>query len=444
MADGNVEATATSLENRPEEDQDEKVIQVSYGQEDLLVSRRAKQSMRFAIDAMTNQPTIFFRCRYAVEAVCDILGKNVADYSFTQSQEDLHSFDWKSVEPGVKETYPEGKRPTDAEFEKVRSVYELVKEEKDAEARALGRPKSGVQSYITFKQRWKQWRDLSSVYMHMNPVLNHSVILDLMAAELKLCKSMGEIEEVVKLAVKKYIAKVKRDAKKAQDRATVYTRLAEVQAESVEAKAALADAQTELDLIVQEKEEVIQASQAQSEGRTRLNRAAKRKVREDAIAEVEDREREFAEELEAAQQRERELLEEEKQLRERQAEVERVEVSVPAKKKTKRSDTALLDEEPSPRTKAEKRGDAWKPPTRLATKAVKFSAPGEKWKRESVEKVCLLNTLAQHLRAAGMLEQPIAFRTVMDFVGIDERKEEYDFNARVFIHLVALVLYEDL
>ena len=56
------------------------------------------------------------------------------EYSCPQSHIDITKFDWDEVTVGRKDTHPQGTQPTDMEFEKVWSVHELVKEQKDKEA----------------------------------------------------------------------------------------------------------------------------------------------------------------------------------------------------------------------------------------------------------------------------------------------------------------------
>ena len=146
-----LEATVESLVTAP--DPNEIAARVTLGCESIDVTRKAKESMSTALDAMANQPTVFFKCEFAVRAVTEILGVDMLEYSMPQTSETLAAFDWEAVVAGRIDTYPQGESPTDTQFSKVRSVHTLVKEEKDAQAQAMGLPKSGVQSYCTYKQR---------------------------------------------------------------------------------------------------------------------------------------------------------------------------------------------------------------------------------------------------------------------------------------------------
>ena len=190
-----VEAEVTVLEEAP--NPDEIVLDVSLGGEILHVTRAAKASMGSALDAVANQPTVYFRCRFAVGAVTDILSVDMNEYSMPQTEEDLKAFDWDSLVPGRKDTYPQGTPPTDNDFAKVKAVHGIVREEKDKEARVRGLPKSGVQSYCTYKQRWKQWRDICAVYRHMEPIMELPTVAALIMGRLKLCNSLTAIDEIM-------------------------------------------------------------------------------------------------------------------------------------------------------------------------------------------------------------------------------------------------------
>jgi hypothetical protein len=151
---------------------DEVVMIVKYGSETLDVTRRAKNSMKTAIKVNANQPTIYLRCHHSVKAVVvEILGYNMLQYTMPQTATNIAAFNWSNVIPGQKETYLKGESPTPDKFAKVQGVHSQVKKEKGEEARAMHMPKSGVQSYTTYKQRWQFWRDIFALYRHMNPTM---------------------------------------------------------------------------------------------------------------------------------------------------------------------------------------------------------------------------------------------------------------------------------
>ena len=276
-----IEATAQRVGDEP--DPNEHVIEIQYGDGRLLVTRKAKQSMSMAVDASSNQPTLFFKSLYVIHAVCDILGLDMLQYSFPQTMGEINNFNWNAAKPDDKSTYPTGIQPSDEEFEKVRSVHKLVKGEKDEEARSCGRPKSGVQSYITVKQKWKLWRDICALYRMMNPALARHVLLDLITAELKLCKSMQELERALEVAVKQHIERLKRQARKRRAQTDINIQLAEATRKEQEAKKSVEEAEAERTRLVQEKQQV--ETQALANGRTRLQREAAKRA---AVKDVEE------------------------------------------------------------------------------------------------------------------------------------------------------------
>ena len=136
----------------PAPDANEMVIEVTDGLGSFQVTRDARDSMSYALDSMANQPTVYYRCKFAIIAVAKILKVDMLQYSMPQLPADLSTFSWDRVTIGDWDTYPKGNSPSKEEFAKVKSVHEAVKAEKDAEARKRGLSKSGVQSYVTYKQ----------------------------------------------------------------------------------------------------------------------------------------------------------------------------------------------------------------------------------------------------------------------------------------------------
>lgn len=254
MADDStmVEAEATSL--MEDADLTQNAVEITFGHNKILVTLAAKQSMSTAIDAMSNQPTTYFKCRFAVKAVTDILGVDFLNYSMPQGDE--LDCDWDDVIPGRKDTYPTGKDPTESEFATVRSVHALVKGEKDEEAKRMGLPKSGVQSYITYKQRWKQWRDIFGVYGRMNRGMDLKVLDDLVMGRLKLCKSIGEIDEMIAEDIKKYKAKLYRESRKRKQARELQEQLAAKELEEEEARTKAEQAEEARAKLVEEQREI--------------------------------------------------------------------------------------------------------------------------------------------------------------------------------------------
>jgi len=109
-----LEYKATSLEDVL--DPDEIVIAVDVGGVPLEVSRKAKNSMASAQDAMASQPAAFYKCDFAITAVTDILKYDKLQFSFPFSEETINSFDWDYVIVGRSDSYPKGKQPETDEF----------------------------------------------------------------------------------------------------------------------------------------------------------------------------------------------------------------------------------------------------------------------------------------------------------------------------------------
>jgi hypothetical protein len=92
VLDAKVERVAQVL------DGNEIVLHIKYEGETIEVTRKTKQSMVLAIDANSNQLTLFFKCQFVIQAVCDMLGYEFLDYSFPDSEDE--GFDWNQVVPG--------------------------------------------------------------------------------------------------------------------------------------------------------------------------------------------------------------------------------------------------------------------------------------------------------------------------------------------------------
>ena len=75
-------------------------------------------------------------------------------------------------------------------------------------------------------------------------------------------------------------------------------------------------------------------------------------------------------------------------------------------------------------------------------RTVAYADAGAHWVTSSTHKLELLASLAHHLNSESLLDQPFTFLAVMEYIGADQCNQELDFNARVFIYIVALVLHE--
>lgn len=104
----------------------------------------------------------------------------------------------------------------------------------------------------------------------------------------------------------------------------------------------------------------------------------------------------------------------------------------------------MLDMDPVPSMRIELDGDRWKPPIRAnQTGPVTFNLPGSKWAEDSRRKLQLLFALARALTAQHVIEPPMTFHTLMEFIEAN-CGYEMDFNGRVFVYLIALILNQKL
>lgn len=424
--------TAESLVALP--DPSQHVIKITSGTKTYYVSQKGKNSMSSAIDSMANQPTIYFRCRWAITAVADILGVDMLQYSMPQTTQELQEFNWDNVIVGHWDTYPEAKDPTKEEFQTVKAVHAAVKEEKDKEARQAGLPKSGVQSYCTYQQRWKQWRELLAVFRAMNPIAELSLVDSIAMGCLKLCKSEEKMRAAVDDEVKKHVAKLKRAAAKQAKQLKIAQDLAAAEAAEAKAAADRAAAEAEAKRIQEERlalrTQDFEGTRTQSSRQRQLALEEKEKERQEAQAAAKEAAEKAAAER-AEQARLRRLREEEEEDNDEER---------PSRKKAKRADISRLIKA-TPRQVAETKGDGWKPPTR--TDAGSMEPPGCQWVEGSKRKLALLSTLRGLWREESLVSQPMTFNTVMDFIGADSGDLQLDFNGRVFLYLLALVLVQD-
>lgn len=124
---------------------------------ELLVTRESKETMEAAIDATSNQPMTFHKCKCAITAAAKILQLDPLQCSTPQTKEELDSINWNEIIPGKADAHPQGKKPDKDHFAKARVVHAAVKDEKDTKARENGHPHAGVQSHCILTQHWKQW-----------------------------------------------------------------------------------------------------------------------------------------------------------------------------------------------------------------------------------------------------------------------------------------------
>ena len=495
-----------SVESSRVPDASAEAFSMSNGEGDkFVVSQGAKDSLAFAMDSMANKPKPFERNKYVVTAVAKILGADMLEYSFPQTQDDLN-IDFADITWNNDDTFPKGKSPTSAEFEKVRTVHQAIKDEKNAQAKLSG-GEGYSQSYITFKQKWSQWRDLCAVYRWMNPTSDLQVVLSKMTIDLKCCTSEKKLVDAVKQAVNTHIEKLKKEkakkelesrraaaaaaaTKASQEAAAARERQNKiVEEQRVAAEAAARDAEAaksrELQVTVgnpgpaeetggtevPNKDQVAASqgavsqdasSQAAEHQAALFHHAARAELlerqRQGLGTLFEEEEEEITRQKAISDSETRRRLDEEKRIEEEAAkrladkkrELEEIDrqqadwtddtVATPQKKRAPMNDIRLLNRDSTPRDKASA-DPAWAPPTKSTARILTYHAPGEKWAMASKTKLSQLFALCTQLENNDYLEVPMTFYTVIDFITTDSSR--LDFNSKVFLYLIALVLVED-
>ena len=420
-------------------DPKEIVMNIKIGDQTIVaVSRATKQSVEAAIDASSNRPTNFFRSKHAAISAANILGVDWLEWTFPYPEAMIDSFDWSTVILADKDTYPPRYQPTDREFEIIRTVYKQIESEKHKEAVKLGMPKSGVQAYNTFKHRLRDWFYFTSVYRFGEPTLPLVSVEEKVRGQIKLCKSSTAIDEVIQVQVKFEINKAKRLASSNQL----------LRRQSEEADEALKQAAQEKAAAVAERERIQEERQAIENAEYLGTRQARNKAREDALvakqAEIEaadKAQKEAAENERAKRQAQLALQEKAKRLKNNPGS----DFECPGRfRKPARRDLSQLDETETPRSKAESLGVDWNPPSLLANAGnrIHYEAPGPEWARESIKKFRLLGRLRDLLTTEGVLFPPMTIHRLMEALDIDN-VADVEFEGRVFLYLMALVLNED-
>ena len=408
-----------------EEDPAQPVFEIRYGTETIAVTRDAHQAMSQAMTGMSSRPPIYYNCKQVVTAIVKILGKELLSYTMPQSTDDLKAFDWNTVVVGDSSTYPKAPAPKPADFKKIRIVFLWEKDRKDKEAQDQGAPHAGVPSVITLRQRWKTWRDSHAVYRTMYPEETLQMIADRVTIALKASNSEANMEERITEDIRKYIQSRKRATKKRE----VEEKLKTTEQEEAAAKAKAEELQQQKARVDQEKQQLQSRVDTQF-GRTRR---AQQQGRKAAMDEIEKEAAETEKGINEANAEARKKEEEKQSLLQAKRKVEEEEVKSKVKR-SRRNDTSRLDAAITPRRKAEL-DPTWKPPTLVGKK---FEKPGAKWEEASTKKLALLSRLRAALATEHVLQQPMTFATVMEFLSLDDATST--FNDRVFIHLLCLMI----
>lgn len=433
-----LEGTGTAENLEAPRDVNEIVFRIEVGGEVHTVTRKAKESMSMAQDAMANRPTTFYKCQHAMIAVCDILEVDFLEYTMPKSKEELNSIDWENVDPLKMDTWPVAEQPSSKDFERVRLVHKIVKDEKDELAKSKGIPKSDVQSYISYKQRWKQFRDFGLLYHAMNLQLQKKTILDIMTIKLKYCTSLEKIQNEIAKDIKSHKNRLNKEKAQRQRQKELENQLAAIANEEEEAKAEIEKVDEELVAIQEQQQEIENVPL----GRTRGSSTEQAK----AIAEKRAQEEATRKKLEEAKCKQKEKEKARLDLQKRKNDAAAPPPPPSKVKRLKRNDTTLLNQELKPREKALSLGDAWLPPIRDAeNRTISYLDGGSEWVKLSIQKSNLLIRLAAELATEQLIDQSLQFHTFLSFIGVDEDDFEFDmdFDDRVFLYVVALILHQE-
>jgi hypothetical protein len=338
----------------PAPDSDSIVIQVAVGAKDHQdVTQDAKEAMDTALSYMASKPAAFFSCKQAVIAVTKILGKDLLPYTMPQSLGELEKFDWDNVVIGDRGTYPEAPPPDDADFAVVKAVHKLSKDEKDAAAIRIGMQHSGVPSYVTYLQKWKQWRDIHAIYQTMFPKETIQTTHDRVVVSLKGCRAVAGMLTAIDEDIKKFLAARKRAKKK---KAQLSIDMAAKDAEAKEAEKKAVELAAEKATQEREKAQTALegiAAAGVGERVTRRTTEANRKEKEDELKRKEAAICETQQKIQEADNEAKRKLMEKQRLQEQRQKIEDAEAKARnAKKKSKRNDVTRLDMDPTPRKKS--------------------------------------------------------------------------------------------
>ena len=432
LSDGEVDVTMAM----EEPNDDDIAMEVECGEETLNVTYRSMKHLEMAMDASANQPTYFFKCKYVIDSVCSILEEEALDYLFPgkgEQADQAAEFDWNGVQAGRKETYPPSRQPSEEEFATVRTIYNVIKDKKDDRARANGMPNSGIQKYKTFKAKWSSIRAWGAIYDELMKESSQQMKMDKMTADLKLCRSEKHIDEKISTEIMRHVSYLKRQAMKKRKQDDIAKEIADLESMKVNADKEVEKVQKKMQVVADKKVKAVD----------RLTRSGD--AVNNALAAIRREEKETKNTRKDAIKAQKSVVRELKNAQKQRNVIEKA-AAVPETKKKKtalRNDLTLVNEITSPRQKVELDGIHWQPPIRGNNNV--FEAPGEDWKKASIEKVKLLVSLHRHLMDSEAIERTLTFQTTMEYCGLDNRNDyEYAFADRVYIHLVALYLYEHL
>ena len=456
------EATKVTYSD-PVLDPNEVIMEIIMEKGDTLkVKRSAKEAVVRSLECMKSQPTLFYKRRYSVFAVSQVLGEEFLEYAIPDITT-LEPLDWTEINPERPVTWPKQAVLDRVQWSKFRIVHKEIVKEKDAEARADGLPKSGVQSCETYRQRFQEWRFMAGLYRRLFPRYTKQAVLDRMEASLKFCNGADTITGKIGVDVlqaqreiKAYDKQMERlDAQKKKVEEDLKTAAA---AEANALKEA-EDAQREKQALEHQAQSMAAAAPAERDATRRETREQIKKRKQEEAANKEALEKR-TEEQEAKRQRllatsdahrqKAELLrKEQEKWQQAQAPPPQDFAPLPTRggRRVKKNDITLLETLNTPRDVMHQDGEEWKPPMKASSKKNnnKYSEPGIDWEENSTSKIKLMARLCECLKADGILYEPMKFHTFMTAIGIDQvTGPRVGFEDRVFIYLLALVLHTNM
>jgi len=91
---------STNLLPIPANDNQVSHIEFGEGEPTFFVTQKAKMSMSSSRDVMANQPTIFHKMDFIMQAVADAVDEDKTEPSFSHTAKQLQRFDWNDVSIG--------------------------------------------------------------------------------------------------------------------------------------------------------------------------------------------------------------------------------------------------------------------------------------------------------------------------------------------------------
>ena len=418
----------------------------------IKVSRAAKEAVGRSMEAMKSQPTLFYRRRYAVFAVSQVLEKEFMEYAIPNLV-DLKPLVWVDINPERPNTWPKPNNLVKAEWAKFRVVHAEILKEKNAEAKADGLPKSGVQSCETYRQRFQEWRFMAAFYRRLYPRYTKQSVYDKMMGSLKFCNGADSIEEKITQDILEALKEAKTYQKQLdrtrQERARIEAELAEAAEAEASTRAEAEAAEKEKQALEEKAKNISVAADPQSTTRRQKKRsqeeqAAEKERLEEKKQEQENKRQRLLHESKKQQQKTAQL-QQEKQKWKALPEVVPMLCTKKARK-VKKNDIGSLEKINTPRDNMHQDGLQWKPPTfereSPNDKKKKYTKPGAMWEKKSTGTMRLLGRLHDCLKMDEVISMPLKFHTLLSYLGVDDDdvKGNVSFNDRVFVYLIALVL----